>query len=72
MDTAETRFAAALDRMQPMLLNYSKGGISWREHGVSFEQVHARNAHIKNVSDELWEYIEDMLGQAKEKGCFAE
>lgn len=72
VDTAEARFAAALDRMQPMLLNYSKDGISWREHGVSFEQVHARNAHIKNGSEELWEYIEEMLRQAKEKGCFAE
>ena len=70
--TAEARFAVALDRMQPMLLNYSKDGISWREHGVSFEQVHERNAHIKNGSDELWEYIEEMLRDAIEKGCFAE
>lgn len=72
MQTAESRFAAALDRMQPMLLNYKKGGISWKEHKVTFEQVHARNEHIKNGSDELWEYIEQMLDDAKKNGCFTE
>lgn len=72
MQTAESRFAAALDRMQPMLLNYKKGGISWKEHNVTFEQVHERNEHIKNGSDELWEYIEQMLDGAKKNGCFSE
>ena len=70
MDTAESKFAAALDRMQPMLLNNAKDGVSWLEHGISYEQVRARNAHIKNGSDELWEYIEKMLGEANEKGFF--
>lgn len=71
-DTAESRFAAALDRMQPMLLNYKKDGISWREHKISYDKVHARNEQIKNGSEKLWEYIEEMLRDAKENGCFSE
>lgn len=68
MDTAESRFAAALDRMQPMLLNYSKNGLSWREHGISYEQVYDRNKHIANGSEELWEYMEAVLEDALGRG----
>ncbi len=37
--TNEARFASVLDRIQPMLLNYTKGGTSWQEHGVYKSQV---------------------------------
>lgn len=68
MDTAESRFAAALDRMQPMLLNYSKNGVSWQEHGVSYGQVYERNKHISLGSEKLWEYMEQVLQDALGKG----
>ena len=68
MDTAESRFAASLDRMQPMLLNYSKNGLSWREHGISYGQVYDRNKHIADGSEELWEYMEAVLEDALGRG----
>ena len=68
MDTAESRFAAALDRMQPMLLNYAKNGVSWQEHGLAYSQVYERNRHIGNGSEELWEYMENVLKDALGKG----
>lgn len=68
MDTAESRFAAALDRMQPMLLNYAKNGVSWQEHGLAYSQVYERNRHIGNGSEELWEYMENVLSDALGKG----
>lgn len=67
-DTPESRFAAALDRMQPMLLNFTKGGISWKEHGVSYGQVYDRNKHIADGSENLWEYMENVLHEAADKG----
>lgn len=67
-DTPESRFAAALDRMQPMLLNYTKNGISWQEHGVVYGQVRERNRHIGEGSEELWEYMENVLNDALGKG----
>ncbi len=66
--TPEARFAAALDRMQPMLLNYSRQGVSWREHDVSFEEVHSRNEHIGEGSGTLWEYMERVISDAADKG----
>lgn len=68
METPESRFAAALDRMQPMLLNYTKNGISWIEHGVAYSQVYNRNKHVADGSSELWEYIEAVLEDALGKG----
>lgn len=33
--TSEARFAAVLDRLQPLLLNYTRNGISWQEHSIT-------------------------------------
>ncbi|MBP1545564.1 MAG: HD domain-containing protein [Oscillospiraceae bacterium] len=72
MNTAESRFAAALDRMQPMLLNYTKNGISWQEHDISYGQVYDRNKHISHGSEALWEYMEEALSDALDRGIIKE
>jgi putative hydrolase of HD superfamily len=41
--TPEARFAGALDRLQPLLLNYHTQGKAWREHGIRLDQVLVRN-----------------------------
>ncbi len=66
--TPEAKFAAALDRLQPLLLNYTKGGISWTEHGVHKEQVLARNAEVKNISHNIAELINSIINDAADKG----
>ena len=67
-ETADARFAAVLDRIQPLLLNYTKGGVSWQEHGIRREQVLARNSQYLDVSDELAEVILDIINDAADKG----
>jgi putative hydrolases of HD superfamily len=69
--TPEARFAAALDRFQPMLLNARTEGHAWRAHGVTHGQVVARNAHIGKASTALWEYVSAMIRQAVEHGHLA-
>jgi putative hydrolases of HD superfamily len=54
--TAEAKFAATLDRLQPFLLNAASGGKSWREHGVTFSQVMKRNEVTPYGSETLWQY----------------
>lgn len=66
--TPEARFASAIDRVQPMLLNYAKGGISWREHGISREQVKERNKCVSVGSEKLWEYMDGLFDKAHENG----
>ena len=65
--TKEARFAAVLDRLQPLLLNYTKNGISWQEHGIRKEQVVARNKEYFSESDGIAELITSILDDAEEK-----
>ena len=66
--TADARYANALDRFQPLLLNYHAGGETWRRHGVRKEQVVARNAHIGEGSPVLWDYARALIDRAVAEG----
>jgi putative hydrolase of HD superfamily len=70
--TTESRYAAALDRLQHLLLNYTSEGKSWREHGIKKCQTLKRNSPIQNSSTELWKYVIEILDQAVEKGYMQE
>jgi putative hydrolases of HD superfamily len=51
----EARFAKALDRFQPLLLNIAVGGGTWKESGVTELQVIERyGPAIKGGSATLW------------------
>jgi putative hydrolase of HD superfamily len=67
-ETAEARFATAVDRFQPVLLNLLTQGSAWRRHGVTHDRVVARNRHIAEGSSALWEFAEAMLREAMEDG----
>lgn len=54
--TAEARFANALDRLQPLLLNDATDGKSWKEHGIRRSQVMKRIAPIRAASAKLWDF----------------
>jgi putative hydrolase of HD superfamily len=63
-ETPEARFAAAVDRFQPMLLNCLTEGAAWRQHGVTSDRVIARNQHIQNGSTALWDHARRMIDEA--------
>ena len=66
--TDDARFAAVLDRIQPLLLNYTKSGISWKEHDVFKEQVISRNKAYFDVSDDIAELIISIIDDAHSNG----
>ncbi|NLF70203.1 MAG: HD domain-containing protein [Candidatus Anammoximicrobium sp.] len=66
--TAEAKFAAALDRFQPMLHNYRTQGKAWQEHGITAEQVIARNRHMAEGSLAMWDYARQFVADAVAKG----
>ena len=70
--TPEARFAAALDRLMPMLHNYHTQGRAWREHGITDAQVIAHNGHMADGSAGLWEYAEAMIKNAVGQGYLTE
>lgn len=67
-DTPEARFAAVLDRIQPLLLNDTTDGISWKEHGVCKEQVMKRNEKTGLGSETLWKYAKELIERNVLKG----
>lgn len=66
--TPEGRFAYALDRLQPMLLNHASGGGSWHEHGIRADQVLAMNRPIAGGSVDLWEHAQDLVVDGMSSG----
>ena len=66
--TPESRFALAIDRFQPMLLNCRTEGAAWRRHGVTEDRVLARNAAVAEGSAAIWEYARRMVHAAVEEG----
>lgn len=71
-ETAEARYANALDRLQPMLHNYHTGGGTWREHGVTRRQVVARNQVMEEGAAALWEHARRFLDDAVARGLLEE
>ena len=65
--TSEAKFAAALDRLIPLLHNYHTEGRSWREHNITSTQVMQRNRHIGEGSDSLWEFAQNLINEAIER-----
>jgi putative hydrolases of HD superfamily len=68
MKTLEARFAAAIDRFQPCLLNCNTEGSAWKRHGVTEDRVIARNRHIADGSAALWEATAEMIRQTVRAG----
>ncbi len=67
-ETPESRFAHAMDNLQPLLLNDSNDGGDWREHGVSAEQVYGRQRKTALGSERLFQLADGLLQKHIEKG----
>lgn len=67
-ETPEAKFAKAMDRLQPMLLNYHSGGEAWAENGIREHQVREVNAPIAWGSETLWSRAKQLIADAVERG----
>jgi putative hydrolase of HD superfamily len=55
-----------------MLHNYRTQGKAWQEHGITADQVIARNQHIAEGSPALWDYAQEFVADAVAKGYLLE
>lgn len=68
-ETPEAKFANTLDRVQPLLLNYEKGGISWKRRGIRAEQVRTRNQGVtEDGSEVLGALVYEVIETARQEG----
>ena len=70
-ESAEAKFAQAIDRFQPFLYTLQNGGHSWSENNIPYDLVIEKNKHIADGSAELWKTYQDLIHQAHKIGYFA-
>jgi putative hydrolase of HD superfamily len=68
--TPEAKFAAAIDRFQPVLHNYKTRGKVWRRAVVRPEEVLSKNRHIDDGAPILWEQVQKMVKEGIRRGYF--
>ena len=71
-ETPESKFAHAMDNLQPLLLNNSNGGRDWRAHEVTATQVYGRQGKTKLGSETLFEVIDQIIQENIRKGNIKE
>ena len=59
--SAEAKFAKAVDRLMPVLQNLHNGCQSWLEHKVTIEQILTKNAVIEVANPQLWQWVKQQV-----------
>ena len=62
-ETPESKFAHAMDNLQPLMLNNSNGGADWKEHEVTAQQVYGRQSKTRLGSEQLFEVVDSIIQQ---------
>ncbi len=70
--TPESRFANALDRVQPLLHNYFTDGQTWQENDIKSGQVRARMQPVDEGAPVLWNYVSSLIDDAVKKRFLSE
>ena len=68
METADAKYAACMDRLQPFLHNTLTQGHTWVEGGTARAAVEKRMSLIKEFMPEVYGWISDNLDRAVENG----
>ncbi len=71
-ETADARFAKAMDRVLPVFQNMQNEGGSWARHGVTKAQIVSRNEYLKTCAPALWQYVNEQLDVAVDNGWLTE
>ncbi len=67
-ETAESKFARAMDRFEPLLQNRSNKGGTWKEFNVPYDKVIEKKSVIKKGSNFLWNYAKKLIDNSVEEG----
>lgn len=67
-ETAEAKFAKAIDRLQPSLLNHAVGGGTWTDYDVDETMERAATRRIADGAPALWSAFEHVVADAVANG----
>lgn len=66
--TPEAKYANAIDRIQPLILNYLTDGATWKANQVHSTQILKRMDIIRTAAPELWPIVQGIVKTSIEKG----
>ena len=67
-ETPESKYANAIDRLQPLILNYLTNGHTWKLGDVHAPQIYKRMDIIRTATPELWHIVEGIISTSIESG----
>ena len=67
--TPEAKFAAAIDRLEPILQNHLTDYHAWRTYGVSSDMLYASNWHVQEGSEVIWKAVQEIFADAIDTGA---
>lgn len=68
-ETREAEYAAMLDRLQPLIMNYVNEGGTWAQHDISVEQVYKRNQITLEKGPQVFkDFIHYVVNECVTKG----
>jgi putative hydrolase of HD superfamily len=67
--TPESKFAAAIDRFEPILQNQLTEYYTWKAHDITLNMLHDKNQHIKDGSEAIWDAVKSIFTEAKDTGA---
>lgn len=67
-ETPESKYANAIDRLQPLILNYLTNGHTWKLGDVHAPQIYKRMDIIRTATPELWHIVEGIISTSIETG----
>lgn len=68
MNTPDSAFAGAVDRVQPFLLNYCTNGHTWSLGKIDSNMVYARMAPVEKALPEVWPVLTTMMEDCIKRG----
>ena len=68
LEGEEACYAAAIDRLQPFLLNYNTEGHTWQFAKVTLPMLEKRLAPVKDALPAVWDQLEAMIRVCLENG----
>ena len=68
IQTADSKYANAIDRLQPLINNYMTEGHTWKLGNVTSDKVYKRMGIIEEGAPGLWGFVTDIINSSVEKG----
>ena len=70
--TPESKYAHAMDNLQPLILNNSNSGSDWRAHHVSAATIYGRQRKTRFGSEKLYQVTDEIIQENIRKGNLPE